>query len=159
MRPRLRQLVTVALLALTFAGAVATRAGAYSNPGFYSVVDQFMCVECHEPLSQVNSPEAISEKATLRRLIKQNLTLSQIKAGMVAQYGSQVLARPPANGFNLTVYVLPPVVFLGGLALLAYTLPKWRRRSRLAAKTPLAGSAPLEADEAKRLDDELTNFI
>jgi cytochrome c-type biogenesis protein CcmH len=85
--------------------------------------------------------------------------MSQLKAAMVAQYGQEVLAQPPASGFNLTVYILPPAIFLGGLALLAYTLPKWRARSRRAAVTPIVGAAPLEPDEAKRLDDELTNFI
>lgn len=146
----------VVLLALTGAATTAT-ARPYQN--WYSTVAQFMCVECHEPLNQVGSPEALSEKATLRRLIKQDLTLGQIKAAMVAQYGEQVLARPPASGFNLTIYILPPVVLLAGLALLAYTLPKWRERSRRAAGTAMPGAEPLEADDAKRLNDELGHFI
>jgi hypothetical protein len=68
-----------------------------------------------------------------------------------------VLARPPASGFNLTVYILPPLVFLGGLALLIYTLPKWRARSRRAA--PLPAAAPLKPEESERLDDDLARFI
>jgi cytochrome c-type biogenesis protein CcmH/NrfF len=144
-------------LALLLGGGAAASAAAHEN--FYSIVDQFMCTSCHEPLNQVNSPEAISEKQTLQGLVNKDLTLGQIKTAMVAQYGPQVLARPAASGFNLTIYVLPPAVFLGGLALLAYTLPKWRARSRRAAQTRLQGAAPLDSDDAKRLDDELTNFI
>ena len=52
---------------------------------------------------------------------------------------------------------LPPAVFLGGLALLIYTLPKWRQRARRTA--PLAAAKPLKPDEAERLDDDLANFI
>jgi len=155
---RLRGLTVGALLA---AALIAGTVGAAASPvlDYNGIVSQFMCTECHEPLNQVNSPEAISEKQYLQGLVTRHLTLGQIKHAMVAQYGVAVLAQPPASGFNLTVYILPPAVFLGGLALLAYTLPKWRARSRRAAATPIAGAAPLEPDEARRLDDELTNFI
>ena len=152
---RFRRLAALAALALAL-GVPATAAARVS---FSSAVDQFMCTSCHESLNQVNSPEAISEKQTLQRLIDRNLTLGQIKTAMVAQYGEQVLAQPPASGFNLAVYILPPAIFLGGLALLAYTLPKWRERSRRSAGKTLPGAAPLDSDDAKRLDDELTNFI
>jgi cytochrome c-type biogenesis protein CcmH/NrfF len=155
----LRRSLAAVLVALTFTGPGAIAAAAVTDQNYYSVVSQFMCVECHESLNQVNSLEAIAEKVTLRRLIKQGLTLNQIKSGMVAQYGPDVLARPPASGFNLTIYILPPAVLLGGLALLAYTLPKWRRRSRGAAGSKLPAAAPLDSADARRLDDELTDFI
>jgi cytochrome c-type biogenesis protein CcmH/NrfF len=78
---------------------------------------------------------------------------------MVNQYGVAVLAKPPAHGFNLTVYILPPVILIGGLLLLGFTLPKWRARSRLAAVTPLTGAGPLSDDETARLNSELDHFI
>ncbi len=149
----------IAALALTLALGASAASSAFAYQSWYSTVDQFMCVSCHEPLNQVDSPQALSEKKTLRGLIARDLSLGQIKSAMVAQYGPEVLGRPPASGFNLTVYILPPAVFLGGLALLAYTLPKWRERSRRAAATRLQGAAPLDSDDAKRLDDELTDFI
>jgi cytochrome c-type biogenesis protein CcmH len=154
-----RRLLAALGITLLLGASAMLASSASANQSFYSVSGQFMCTECHEPLDQVNSPEAISEKSYLRGLVNKGLTLPQIKTAMVAQYGPQVLAQPPASGFNLTVYILPPAVFLGGLALLAYTLPKWRARSRRAAANPIAGAPPLEPDEAKRLDDELTNFI
>ena len=156
---RFRRFLAVVTLAMVLGGAAALAPLASAHVSFDSVVDQFMCTSCHEPLNQVNSPQAISEKQTLQGLVNKGLTLGQIKSAMVAQYGPQVLAQPPASGFNLTVYVLPPAVFLGGLALLAYTLPKWRERSRRAAADKLPGAGPLDSGDAKRLDDELTNFI
>ena len=88
----------------------------------------------------------------MRGLLAKGLDMSQLKAAMVAQYGQEVLAQPPASGFNLTVYILPPAIFLGGLALLAYTLPKWRERSRRAAATRLAwgGAARQRRRQAPR---------
>ncbi len=147
----------IALAAAALVLGVSTAAAA--TPSYSSALSQFMCTSCHEPLELVNSPQAISEKQWMRHLLAEGLDMAQLKRAMVAQYGQEVLARPPASGFNLTVYVLPPAVFLGGLALLAFTLPKWRERSRRAAATRLPGAAPLENDDAKRLDDELENFI
>jgi cytochrome c-type biogenesis protein CcmH/NrfF len=145
------------VLALSLLIAALAPGVAAADVNFSSAVMQFMCTTCHEPLNQVNSPQAISEKQTLEGLIRRGLTLDQIKRGMEAQYGPQVLAQPPASGFNLTVYVLPPAIFLGGLALLAYTLPKWRERSRRTP--PLAAGAPLSSDDSRRLDAELDRFI
>jgi cytochrome c-type biogenesis protein CcmH/NrfF len=150
-------LVTLTAFALTSVGAAQVSAAA--APNYSAVVSQFMCVSCHEPLELVSSPQAISEKQQLKTLIAKGLDMAQIKHAMVAQYGVQVLGRPPASGFNLTVYLLPPAIFFGGLALLAYTLPKWRRRARRAELTRLEEPPPLPPDEAQRLDDELTNFI
>lgn len=152
-----RRLLLAAVLALALAGVGAGPAAARLS--FQSAVTQFMCVSCHEPLNQVTSAQAISEKQTLRGLIDRNLSLEQVKTAMVAQYGPQVLGQPPASGFNLTIYVLPPAVFVAGLALLAYTLPRWRRRSRRSAASLAVGPSPLRPEDARRLDDELTNFI
>jgi len=157
-RRRLQTLLVaaaVASLALTTAGT-ALAAGRLN---LLSVEGQFMCTSCHEPLVVVSSPQAISEKAFIQGMIARGDTNQQIKTAMVNAYGEQVLARPPASGFNLLVYILPPALLVGGLALLAYTLPKWRRRGRRAAQTPLAAGAPLSKDESARLDDELTRFV
>ena len=148
------------LVALTVTlGIGALPAAAFASQGWYSTVDQFMCVSCHEPLNQVNSPQALSEKSFLRGLIAKDLSLGQIKNAMVAQYGTEVLGRPPASGFNLTIYILPPAVLVGGLLLLAYTLPRWRARARRATGTRPAAAQPLDSADAKRLDDELGDFI
>ncbi len=155
---RLTGMFTAILAALVASAAIATAATA-ATPSYSSALSQFMCTSCHEPLELVNSPQAISEKSWMRHLLAEGLDMSQLRAAMVAQYGQEVLARPPASGFNLTIYILPPALFVGGLALLAYTLPKWRRRSRRAAATRLPGAAPLDTDDAQRLADELENFI
>jgi cytochrome c-type biogenesis protein CcmH len=152
----MRRLIALTAAILGMSAAIAGTATA-AAPNYSDALSQFMCTSCHEPLELVNSPQAISEKQWMRHLLAEGLDMSQLKKAMVAQYGQQVLARPPANGFNLTVYILPPAIFLAGLALLAFTLPKWRERSRRA--TRLAGAAPLATDDAKRLDDELEHFI
>lgn len=146
----------VVLIALV---ATASALGAAGRLNLLTVEGQFMCTSCHEPLVVVSSPEAISEKQFIQALIDRGDDVQQIRTAMVGQYGEQVLARPPASGFNLLIYILPPALLLGGLGLLAYTLPRWRERSRRASQARTATGAPLSRDEENRLEDELTKFI
>jgi cytochrome c-type biogenesis protein CcmH len=149
-------LLAVLAIALVPAGA-ATAAPARAS--LTDIENDVMCVACHEPLSVAESPQAYAERGFIRTLIGQGLTKAQIERQLVAQYGPAVLGKPPANGFNLTVYVLPPAIVLIGLGLLAYALPRWRRRSK-AARAAAAGNAPPppNAADAKRLDDDLAAY-
>ena len=70
-----------------------------------------------------------------------------------------MLGKPPAHGFNLTVYVLPPAIVLIGLGILAYALPRWRRRSRAARSAASANAPPAPtAADAERLDEDLAAY-
>jgi cytochrome c-type biogenesis protein CcmH len=150
-----KALAAIAALALIPAQALA----ATPRTSLPAVENDLMCTVCHEPLAVSQSPEANDERSYINALIAQGLTKAQIEKAMVAQYGVAVLAKPPARGFNLTVYVLPPAILLiGGLAI-AFTLPRWRRRTReAAAATALAAGPPLTEADAQRLDDDLATY-
>jgi cytochrome c-type biogenesis protein CcmH len=142
-------LMLVSALAPAVASAVPARASLTDIEG------DVMCTSCHESLSVAQSPQADSERSYIRSLIAQGETKPQILRSLVAQYGPSVLALPPAHGFNLTVYILPPLILVIGVVTLAVTLPKWRRRTRAAARTPLPAAPALDAGEARRLDEDL----
>jgi cytochrome c-type biogenesis protein CcmH len=122
------------------------------------IENDVMCVVCNEPLAVANSPQAYQERGLIRSLIAKGDTKAQIERALVANYGVAVLGHPPAHGFNLAVYVLPPVAVLAGLALLAFTLPRWRRRVRARASLATTAPPPLTAAEQQRLDEELSRF-
>lgn len=147
--------LTAALLAVGPAAAVA----ASPRVSLTATEAQYMCTSCHEPLPLAQSPQAQSEKQFLASLVNRGLTSGQIRTQMVANYGVAVLGQPPAHGFNLTVYILPPALVLLGLGGLLYTLPKWRARSRRAASEHPEGAPPLAPEEAERLDQDLARFI
>ena len=155
-----RRTVLAVLGALLLAVAVPASATATTaRPSLTAMWNEFMCVSCHEPLSVAQSPQAISERDFVRTLINQGYTKAQIEHAMVAQYGESVLAKPPAAGFNLTVYILPPAILLAGIAILALTLPRWRRQARAAAaaRPPTTTRSLTPADE-RRLEDELSRY-
>ena len=135
------------------AAAVAPRAS------LTDIENDVMCVACREPLAVAQSPQADAERSFIRGMIAQGATKAQIEQALVGQYGPAVLGRPPAHGFNLTVYVLPPTLLALGLATLAVTLPRWRRRARATARTVWPARRPqLTAADARRLEDDLAQY-
>jgi cytochrome c-type biogenesis protein CcmH len=120
------------------------------------IENETMCVVCNEPLAVAQSPQAYRERNFIRSLIAKGETKAQIERALVAVYTSAVLAKPPAHGFNLTVYILPPAIVVAGIALLAFLLPRWRRRVR--ARGPTTTAASLTPADQQRLDEELSHF-
>lgn len=155
-RPARRALVLALVLSIAAASVALAAQPKVSLTGTEA---QYMCTSCHEPLPLAQSPQAESEKQFLAGLVNQGLSARQIQNQMVANYGVAVLGRPPAHGFNLTVYILPPALLILGAAGLLYTLPKWRARSRRAAEEHPGGAPPLDRADAERLDQDLARFI
>jgi cytochrome c-type biogenesis protein CcmH len=148
-----------AVAALTGAAAPATAAPVTPRTSLTAIWNDVMCVSCHEPLAVAQSPQAYAERDYIRGLVNRGYTKSQIERALVAQYGPSVLGKPPAHGFNLTVYILPPALVIAGIAILLVALPRWRRRAHAAAAAgaPAAGGPPSAADE-RRLEDELSRY-
>ncbi len=76
----------------------------------------------------------------------------------VAQYGEQVLASPPKQGFNLVVWILPFAGILGGIIIIYIAIKKWvKQGKRPQSSTPTKDD---ESDEEyrKRLEKELSDF-
>ncbi len=151
--------LALALAATSLTGAVAA-AAPVAKTSLSDVEDEVMCPSCHEPLALAQSPQANAERNFIRTLIAQGDTKSEIKQALVGQYGPEVLAKPPASGFNLTVYILPPALLIAGIAILVVTLPRWRRRTaaRAAATPASAGGPALSAEDARRLDEDLARY-
>jgi cytochrome c-type biogenesis protein CcmH len=152
--------LTAALLLATWALTAPSALANAPRPraSLTDIENDVMCTLCHESLAVAQSPQADSERNYIRGLIAQGETKQQILNNMVAQYGPNVLGRPPASGFNLTVYVLPPAILAIGIGILALTLPRWRRRTRAAKSRSPDKTPAFDPAEAARLDHELSQF-
>lgn len=142
----------VALAAASPAAAAAPRAS------LYEIESEVMCPVCGTLLQLAESPQALREKAFVRRLIYQGKTRQQIKDALVAEYGEAVLALPKGKGFNLSAYLVPAVAFAIALVALALGILRWRR----AGGPPDGGGAspprgPSPEDEA-RLEADLARY-
>jgi cytochrome c-type biogenesis protein CcmH len=156
-----RRALRMTVIALLLTSALAPTTLAATRPARASLTDiesDVMCVACREALAVAQSPQADSERSYIRSLIAQGQTKPQIEQNLLAQYGPAVLGRPPAQGFNLTVYVLPPAILVVGVAILVVTLPRWKRRTRAAASQATAPAPALDPADAQRLEHELSQY-
>lgn len=73
---------------------------------------------------------------------------SEIIDGFVREYGTEVLAVPPAEGFNLLAWAMPWVAIALGLSMIWMFIRRFRRP---AAVTP----APSEAEALSRYQEQI----
>jgi cytochrome c-type biogenesis protein CcmH len=147
--------LTVCALA-TVAAPVASAAPPHQRARVQQMYNLLMCTLCHESLAVAQSAQSYAERGLVREYVSEGLTVKQIEDRMVAQYGEAVLAKPPKHGFSLLVYIVPPVVVIGGIALLLYTVPRWRRRTAARRlEDPETGEPEISERESDRLDREL----
>ena len=137
----------LALVALTAATPVT------SLP---DVEDEVMCTTCGVPLNIAESPQADRQRAFIRARVEEGLTKDEVKAALVDEYGTQVLAMPRGDeGIGLAAYVVPALLGLGGVVLLSVLLPRWHRRTPALDLTPPAARVPATEAELARLNAEL----
>ncbi|HVY97102.1 MAG TPA: cytochrome c-type biogenesis protein [Solirubrobacterales bacterium] len=154
----MKRLATRSLLALATLALLAPAAGAAPRASLNEIEAEVMCPVCGTLLQLAESPQALREKAFVRRLIAEGKTKQQIKDALVAEYGEEVLALPKGKGFNLSAYLVPAIAFLVALVALALGVMRWRR----AGGPPGGGSrprpqGPSPEDEA-RLDADLARY-
>jgi cytochrome c-type biogenesis protein CcmH len=155
----MRRRLLAALLATLVGIGPAAAVAAAPRASLTDIENDVMCVTCREPLIEAQSPQATEERDYIRGLIAQGDSKHQIEQALVSQYGPAVLGKPPASGFDLTVYLLPAGVVLLALATTAIVLPRWRRATRAAQPArPLAAAPGLSAADARRLEEELSRF-
>lgn len=128
-----------------------------------AVAKQMYCPVCENIPLDVCPTTACREWRELIRLkLSEGWNAQQIKDYFALQYGDRVLSEPPARGLNWLVYVLPPVAFLAGAALLFFVLRGMRARKNVAA----GSSEPEQAENPstpqdeyiRRVEDELKQF-
>jgi cytochrome c-type biogenesis protein CcmH len=121
------------------------------------IAHQLYCPVCENTPLDVCPTEACRQwRDLIRQQLSEGWSEARIKQYFVDQYGARVLAEPPRSGLNWLVYILPPLIILGGAFLLFRALRSWTRTQGAAAP----GSPRAEDDVAKdeyvaRLEDEL----
>ena len=93
------------------------------------LASELRCPVC-QGLSLQDSPSELSQE--MRAIISDQLqagkSVEEVKQYFVAKYGEWILLSPAPHGFNLTVYIAPVVLLLGGAAFLFFTARRWTRQ-------------------------------
>jgi cytochrome c-type biogenesis protein CcmH len=71
---------------------------------------------------------------------------------LAIRYGVQVLASPPAKGFNLTAWILPGIGLIAGLWFVVVMVRRWRKPSPAAATI---STEPLDPKLMTAVEEEM----
>lgn len=148
-------ILLAAVLLSVFVPLVAAQepAPTVSDDEVNAIAKQMFCPVCENvPLDVCPTQACAQWRETIRRMLGEGKTEQEIKDYFVLQYGDRVLAEPPRRGFNILVYVIPPVVVVAGALLLLRLMRQWQTPSTAEEAVP-----PTIADDefVKRLEEEL----
>jgi cytochrome c-type biogenesis protein CcmH len=145
------------ILALLFLAAFAAPATSQVNDSgvardtalerrVHEVASNLRCPVC-QGLSILDSPSELAQD--MKRLVREQVvagrTRAEIEAFFVQRYGEWVLLKPPAHGANLTVWLGPFLLLVGGGLVLFVAVRRWVRRGREQAPAPAGTAAELLA--------------
>jgi cytochrome c-type biogenesis protein CcmH len=130
-RYRLIALMAIAALALLVVGC-ASSSGPVSpeqqEEAAQGIDKSLMCPVCpSETIDQSQVEIAKQMRVMVREQLAQGESRATILQFFVDRYGPGVLAEPPRSGFNLLVWVIPPVALLAGGGILAMVMRGMRR--------------------------------
>ncbi len=158
MKHRLKRLLWLFILIVIFTLAspvLAQDATPVSDDAVNAVAQDLFCPVCENTPLDVCPTQAC---AHWRELIRAKLSIgwseAQIKDYFVEQYGSQVLAVPPRKGVNWIVYVIPPLVFVGGVILIVSVIKRSKKTTSTSQKIESPSSHP-----ANKIMDQIEEDI
>jgi cytochrome c-type biogenesis protein CcmH len=115
---------------------------------------ELVCPVCETTLDQSNAPIAQRMKAFIRARIAAGDSEDEIKGALVAQFGTEVLAKPPGGGFGLLAWILPLGALVVGAVAVAVLIRMWSRRR----PPPEPEEERLDPQLERLVDDELARF-
>jgi cytochrome c-type biogenesis protein CcmH len=108
-----------------------------------------------EPVATHISPAAEKIKKQIRVMLEQGMPEEEIMDAFVKEYGVQILANPPAKGFFLNLYVIPPLVIIVFAIFVILVIRKWVKAGRQKEKTGGPEKIEVSSSEEKLLEEEM----
>lgn len=121
----------------------------------HQIADNLRCPTC-QGLS-VNDSEAgfsVQIREKVRTLLAEGKTREEIEAYFVARYGEWILRTPPAEGFNLLIWILPAVGLAAGFWFVWSKSRQWKERDQ----PPAEELQELSAEEEHQILQDLRRY-
>jgi cytochrome c-type biogenesis protein CcmH/NrfF len=146
-------------LSAQMSGDAATQTSFYARTPFEAKLQHEVVCNCgcgHITIAECRKDPCVTShelRGEVAGLIDQGKSHDEIIQAVIAKHTEEVLGAPLDVGFNRLAWMFPYLVGAAGAIVIGLTAMKWTRRPELA--TP---QAPMDADLAERLDDELRNL-
>ncbi len=97
-----------------------------------AVGETVRCAACPEPISVNDEQNSVAqdERRLIRQLLQQGLTAEQVRQALAARYGPSILLAPPRQGFDLLIWLIPPVAIVACTAAVFLAARRWAGGSR-----------------------------
>lgn len=98
------------------------------------VAKQLFCPTCENtPVDVCPTQTCADWRALIRQQLEEGRSDEEILAYFAAQYGPEVLANPPREGFGWFLWIAPVVVVLGGVIFFARFLSRLQKRGQMGS--------------------------
>lgn len=151
---RLGIVLFIVLLSFPSAKVNAATVGDISQ----QLVCQCGCTMVLQNCSHVECASRETMTAMITQKIAQGQSAEQIIQSFREQYGEQVLAAPPKQGFNLTAWLTPLIALLFGGSVAYVALRSWARRGRRPQTNGATGTEEGDTEYWHQLEKELAEF-
>ena len=157
----MKQLATVisVLLLVALLTGIAYAQRPVSDDEVNAIAKKLYCPICENTPLDVCPTQACKDwRALIRQQLSEDWTEDQILDYFVSNYGTRVLAQPPARGFTTLVWILPLVGLAGGGLFLWRLLRRWQGRSPSIESAAASGGIDLphiEPEVLARIEREV----
>ena len=126
----------------------------------YQLSTQLMCPVCDgQTLDQSQAQLSLDMQEVIRRKVEDGESNAEIREYFVDRYGEVVLASPDAGGFNLVVWVMPVVIFVGGALLVGNAFLNMRRQRRSGNGDSVKVEAVDDVEATVDVDDSVDGSL
>ena len=119
------------LFPLLVAGCLSLHAQAADEDLVHEIAENLRCPTCQG--ISVNDSEAgfsVQIRNKVREMLMAGQGRAEIEAYFVARYGEWILRTPPAQGFNLLIWILPALGLAGGFWFVWSKSTQWKAKDQ-----------------------------
>jgi cytochrome c-type biogenesis protein CcmH len=93
-----------------------------------ALMETIRCLACQsESVADSQAEVAGDVRSLIRERIQAGESSESIRAWLVSRYGDQISLQPPFSAANAALYILPPLLLIGGIFLVRGRLRRRRR--------------------------------
>jgi len=157
----LRQpIIVITLLMLILAGCFNSSNDLTIEERAQGLDKQLICPICPtETIDQSQVQLAKQMKNIVRERLNEGASEQEILDFFVSRYGEDVLAAPPARGFNLTIWIVGGLALPSAILILILTLRSMRNTTKHQASSKEISSIKGIDKYLSQADKEISDFL